>query len=48
MNQKLSELVTKICAEKSVERKLALVKELREVLDQESQQLKAKLAKKPA
>lgn len=48
MNAKLGELVTKICAEKDVEKKLALVKELREVLDKESQALRAKSSRKPA
>ena len=42
----MSELVMRICVEKNVEAKLALVEELKQVLDDEAELLKVREAKK--
>lgn len=40
MEKKLTELVRKVYAERDLDKKLALIEELKEALDQESERLK--------
>lgn len=45
MNKRLAELVLRICSEKNGDQKLALIEELKELLDAEDERPKPKSAK---
>lgn len=48
MNERLTELVMLICSEKNLDKKLALIEEMKEALDKEGERLKQNFQKPPA